>query len=90
MEYISSLSAKVEKFNQLIRSHWGIENKLHWVLDVNFNEDTSRIRKGHADQNMSIIKRIALNIIKKHHNKKLSIKRKRYKLLLMINLDIKS
>jgi len=76
--YITSRVWEAKKANQLIRQHWAIENKLHWTLDVNFNEDASRVRKGHADQNLSIIRRIALNLIKLDKNKKPSqrIKRK--------------
>jgi len=59
--YISSIVKPAEAFNGLIRQHWGVENKLHWVLDVNFNEDKSRIREGYGDQNFSTIRRIALN-----------------------------
>ena len=77
--YISSLRADAKRFNSLIRGHWGIENKLHWVLDVNFNEDGSRLRKGHADQNMSTIRRIALNLIKLDPDKKKSQRVKRKK-----------
>lgn len=62
---------------QSIRSHWGIENSLHWVLDVAFNEDQSRIRIGHAAQNMNIIRKIALNTIKKNKTSKRGVKGKR-------------
>jgi len=76
--YISSLKADAKKFNQLVRSHWGVENSLHWVLDVIFSEDISRIRKGHADQNFSTIRRIALNILKLNDTKgSLNVKRKK-------------
>lgn len=77
--YISSLKTDAKRFNMLIRGHWGIENRLHWVLDVNFNEDASRVRKGHADQNMSTIRRIALNLIKLDPDKKKSQRVKRKK-----------
>lgn len=66
--YISSLSADAAKIQNAVRQHWGIENKLHWVLDVTFNDDQSRIRKGNAPKNMAIIKKTtvnALQIIKK-------------------------
>lgn len=76
--YISSLQTTADKFNRLIRSHWGIENKLHWVLDVQFGEDGSRIRKGHGDENFSLIRHIALNLITLEKTPKMSqrIKRK--------------
>ncbi len=77
--YISSLDNPAESFNQLIRGHWGIENKLHWVLDVQFGEDHSRLRKDHVDQNFSIIRRIALNLIKLDKTPKTSQRVKRKK-----------
>ena len=57
--------------------HWGIENKLHWKLDVNFCEDASRKKAGNAAQNFSVITRIALNLLQNEKSKKLSIKKKR-------------
>ena len=60
-----------------IRAHWGIENSLHWVLDVAFNEDQSRIRIGHAAQNMNIIRKIALNTVKNNKTSKRGVKGKR-------------
>ncbi|HED06399.1 MAG TPA: ISAs1 family transposase [Ignavibacteria bacterium] len=74
--YISSCLFDAERFNQYIRNHWGIENKLHWILDVNFSEDKSRIRKGYADQNFSVIRRIALNMIRLEDSIKKSKKAK--------------
>ena len=74
--YISSLKADAAKFNNIIRSHWGVENKLHWCLDVIFNEDQSRVRKDNGAENFSILRRIALNILRKHKSKgSLNIKR---------------
>lgn len=75
--YISSLKDDARKFNALVREHWSIENRMHWVLDVTFQEDASRLRKGHAHQNMAIIRRTALNICKLDHTPKLILKRKR-------------
>lgn len=75
--YISSLSTDAEKFNELVRGHWSIENQLHWCLDVNFGEDASRIRKGHGDQNMATIRRAALTLCKLDNAKKWSLKLKR-------------
>ncbi|GHT67169.1 hypothetical protein AGMMS50239_29880 [Bacteroidia bacterium] len=60
-----------------VRSHWGIENNLHWQLDVSFNEDDSRKREGYAAQNFSTLCRIALNLIKHEQSKKRSVKGKR-------------
>jgi len=77
--YISSLPANASILNKSIRSHWGIENSLHWILDVAFNEDNSRKRAGYAAQNFSILNRIALNILKNEITSKLGIKGKRLK-----------
>lgn len=62
--YISSLALDAAEFNRLIRSHWSIENEFHWVLDVSFGEDASRVRVGHGAQNFAILRRIALSLIK--------------------------
>ena len=77
--YISSLTADAEDFGKAIRSHWAIENKLHWTLDVAFGEDKSRKRKGNSSQNYSIILKIALNLIKNEKFKRMSVKGKRLK-----------
>lgn len=61
--YISSLRPGVKKAASAIRNHWGIENSLHWVLDMTFNEDQSRIRKGHGAENFALLRRLAINII---------------------------
>ena len=63
--YLVSLDGGVERFAYASRGHWGIENKLHWSLDVVFHEDDSRIRKGHAPENMTVIRKIALNLLAK-------------------------
>lgn len=67
--YISSLKTDANHIGHSIRSHWAIENKLHWVLDVAFNEDHSRKRAGSSAQNFSIINRIALNLLKNNPTK---------------------
>ncbi len=66
--YISSLkpTAGAAKFAECIRSHWAIENSLHWVKDVTLGEDASRIRSGNAPENMSLLRNIALNIFRKN------------------------
>lgn len=61
--YLVSLDGGIEQFAHAARSHWGIENKLHWSLDVGFGEDSSRIRKGHASENMTVMRKIALNLL---------------------------
>jgi predicted transposase YbfD/YdcC len=63
-DFISSLPPDVERLASVIRGHWGIENRLHWSLDVTFNEDHSRIRQGYAAENAGLIRRLALSILK--------------------------
>lgn len=77
--YISSLTNSAEKFQSDIRSHWAIENKLHWTLDVGFSEDASRKRAGNAAQNYSIVLKIALNLMKNEKTEKQGIQGKRLK-----------
>lgn len=72
--YISSEPADAKKSLGSVRSHWAIENSLHWVLDMSFNEDQSRIRKKNAPENMAVIKHIALNMIRKIQQNRQSIK----------------
>jgi len=62
--FISSLAPEVNRLASLIRGHWGIENRLHWSLDVTFNEDQSRIRQGHAAENAALLRRLTLSILK--------------------------
>jgi predicted transposase YbfD/YdcC len=73
----SSTHNEVEKIAHGVRAHWGIENRLHWVLDVAFLEDQSRIRLRHAAENMATIRKIALNTIKKNTTRKASARAKR-------------
>lgn len=61
--YISSATGNAEYFAKAIRNHWGIENQLHWFLDVVFNEDRQRVREGNAPDNMAIMRKIALQIL---------------------------
>lgn len=67
--------------NWLVRGHWGIENRVHWVLDVTFHEDASRIRTGDAPQNMGVLRHIALNLLR-HEPSKGSLKTKRFRAAL--------
>ncbi len=60
--YISSLPNRAEVLLGAVRGHWGIENSVHWMLDVTFGEDNSRVRKGNASENLSILRRFALNL----------------------------
>lgn len=78
--YISSLNHNAEQYQKKIRSHWGIENKLHWVLDVAFSEDTSRKRNKNVAQNYSILLKIALNLLKVENSKNYRLSRKDLKL----------
>jgi predicted transposase YbfD/YdcC len=76
--YISSnKNATARQAAESIRGHWGIENQLHWNLDMSFDEDASRIRKGHAAENFSRLRRIALNLLKRETSRTLGIKSKR-------------
>lgn len=77
--YISSLDGDAKQINHAVRTHWHIENKLHWVLDVIFKEDYCRLRTGNGAENMNIIRKIAINKIKadKSDNSSIKVKRKR-------------
>ena len=78
--YISSLSSEnPEDFQKAIRSHWTIENKLHWTLDLAFSEDASRKRIGNTSQNFSILNKIALNLLKNEKSSKVGVKSRRLK-----------
>lgn len=77
--YISSLLTQAKELQRAIRLHWGIENKLHWVLDVAFSEDASRKRVGNASQNFSILSKVALNLLKNETSERQGIKGKRLK-----------
>lgn len=66
--FISSLPAKVKQFARAVRGHWGIENGLHWVLDVAFREDASRVQQGHAPENLACLRRLATSLIKNEKN----------------------
>ena len=76
--YISSLSSDNKEFNKYIRDHWGIENGLHWTLDMVFREDEQRKREGHSAKNFAIVRKMGLNLLKKYPEK-ISIQRKRLK-----------
>lgn len=74
--YLSSLKLDVETFARAVRGHWGVENKLHWVMDVCFREDQSRARAGYAAENLATLRRLALNLLKREKTKKRRIKGK--------------
>ncbi len=75
--YLSSLENDAKLLNESVRSHWGVENSLHWVLDVTFQEDRSRIKKENAPENFGLLRRLALCLLKKEDTSKRSIKGKR-------------
>lgn len=75
--YISSCAPNSKTLMNAVRKHWGVENCLHWVLDVTFREDESRIRVGSAPENLAVIRHMAMNTIKKDTSLKASVKRKR-------------
>lgn len=76
--YFSSLPAhEVHRFADAVRSHWGIENSVHWTLDMSFGEDQSRVRKQHAPENLAILRRMALNLLKRETSRQGGIKVRR-------------
>ena len=77
MFFITSHPPKVRRLSELIRGHWGIENRLHWVLDVTFSEDQSRIRRGSAPEISAAFRRMALNILQRDTSIKENIRGKR-------------
>jgi len=77
--YISSLPDNAKQALGAVRGHWGIENKVHWVLDIAFREDECRIRKGNGAQNFAVLRHIALNLLKQEKTATCGIKNKRLK-----------
>jgi predicted transposase YbfD/YdcC len=77
--YLSSLTSGAKRHLEVTRTHWSIENELHWVLDVAFDEDHCRIRRGHGAQNFAVLRHIALNLLKQEKTAKCGIKAKRKK-----------
>lgn len=76
--YISSLAGDdAQKFAHAVRGHWSVENNLHWVLDVAFDEDRSRVRKDNAPENMAMLRHVALNLLKADKTTKVGIKTRR-------------
>ena len=75
--FLSSLLLAVEEFARAVRGHWGVENKLHWVLDVCFGEDQSRARAGYAAENLATLRRMGLNLLRQEKSKRRGIKGKR-------------
>lgn len=86
--YLSSLPPKAEPFAQAVRKHWGIENQLHWSLDVTFREDHSRLRTGHGAENFAVLRHMALNLLRQEPSTK-SLPRKRLACALNRNYLLK-
>jgi len=68
--YLLSRALSAGQFAQAVRSHWGIENHVHWVLDAAFREDESRVRAGYAAENLATLRHMALNLLRRHPSKK--------------------
>lgn len=75
--YISSLPPDAARIARAVRSHWEVENRLHWCLDVQFNDDQSRVRSGYAAHNLAIVRHIVMNLLRLNTTRKASIKSKR-------------
>src|SRR3546814_9772363 len=68
--YLSSVKLDAQAFAAAVRAHWGIENRLHWVLDVVFHDDLTRLRTGSGPQNMAVVKHIAMNLVRNPNDKR--------------------
>lgn len=86
--YLLSGTPTASTFAHAVRGHWGIENQVHWVLDVTFCEDASRIRTGDGAQNFAVLRHIALNLLR-HESSKGSIKTKRFRAALDMDYLLK-
>jgi predicted transposase YbfD/YdcC len=80
--YLSSLPADAARLNRVVRSHWGVENRLHWALDLAFHEDSSRVHADHAPENLAIIRHVALNLLRGDPTRRIGLKNSRFKAAL--------
>ena len=80
--YISSLESNAKTLSEAIRAHWSIENTLHWVLDVSFREDFSRVRSHNAPQNLAVLRRVVLNLIRQEKSFNRGVPQKRLRAAL--------
>jgi predicted transposase YbfD/YdcC len=77
--YLNSFPSNAEVFAHAVRSHWGIENSLHWILDIGFREDDCRIRKDNSPENLALLRHLALNLLSQEKTAKVGVKNKRLK-----------
>jgi predicted transposase YbfD/YdcC len=77
--YVSSLPGTAQRLGAAVRGHWGIENRLHWMLAIGFREDESRVRQGDAAQNLAVLRRLALNLLRRETTAKIGVQGKRLK-----------
>lgn len=80
--YIGSIENNAELLGNSVRAHWGIENSLHWSLDVTFREDDCRVRNGNAPENLAVVRHLALGLLKQEKSAKTGIAAKRFKCAL--------
>jgi len=83
--YLSSLACDAVAIGRAIRAHWGIENQLHWVQDVTFREDHSRIRTGHSPENMALLRRLAISLLNQETSTKRSVRQKAKRAAMDVN-----
>jgi predicted transposase YbfD/YdcC len=77
--YILSIESDVHRFAQAVRSHWSIENQLHWILDVSFAEDRAQTCQGYSAENLAVIRHVGVNLLSRDRKSKLGVKTKRLK-----------
>ena len=75
--FLSSLAGTVQAFAGAVRAHWGVENGLHWIVDVAFREDESRVRVGHGPENLALLRHIARNLLRQERTAKCGVKARR-------------